>query len=308
MQGGRKAGIYVEIHIRGDLEEVWRRTQDPALHQRWDLRFSEIAYRPRATDLDPQEFDYRTRIGFGVRIDGRGESRGERSADDGSRTSALKFWSDDPKSLIRDGSGYWRYTPSGDGVRFLTWYDYRTRFGRLGQLIDATAFRPIIGWATAWSFDRLRLWIECGIDPRDAMRRSVACAAARLVVAFVFIYEGLVPKLLYHHTTELALLSAAGVSTPHASGLVTAIGIGEILLGAIIALAWRTRWPLVLTIVLMLVALAGVALTAPSALVSAFNPVTLNLAMAALAAIALLVGGDLPSASRCLRAPPAHES
>jgi hypothetical protein len=52
-------------------------------------------------------------------------------------------------SLIREGSGYWKYVPVPDGVRFLTWYDYEVRFGRLGRAVDAAAFRPLIGWATA---------------------------------------------------------------------------------------------------------------------------------------------------------------
>lgn len=302
------AGIYVEIRIRGPLDEIWRRTQDPGLHQRWDLRFSEITYIPRSGDQAPQQFNYRTRIGFGISIDGRGESTGDRSAADGARTSALAFWSDDPKSLIREGSGYWRYVPLGDGVRFLTWYDYRTRFGWLGRLIDATVFRPIIGWATAWSFDRLRLWIERGIDPGHAMRQSAAYAIARLAFAFVFIFEGLVPKLLFHHPTELALLVAAGVSSTHATRGVALLGIAEILFGAFIALAWRTRWPLVATIVLMAVALLAVAVTAPGALIAAFNPVTLNAGTGALAAVACLLGNDVPSASRCLRAPPLRVS
>src|SRR4051812_9587989 len=36
------APIYVEIAIRAPLEEVWRATQEPALHERWDLRFTRI--------------------------------------------------------------------------------------------------------------------------------------------------------------------------------------------------------------------------------------------------------------------------
>ena len=79
-------------------------------------------------------------------------------------------------SLIREGSGYWRYVPTGDGIRFLTWYDYRTRFGPFGRVIDRLIFRPLMGWATAWSFDRLRLWIERGIDPALSMQRSLAHA------------------------------------------------------------------------------------------------------------------------------------
>lgn len=308
--GSRDAadGIYVEIRIHGDLDELWRRTQDPDLHKRWDLRFSEITYLPRAGEHVPQQFDYRTRIGFGLRIDGKGESTGNRSSPNGARTSALSFWSEDSKSLIREGSGYWRYVPTENGIRFLTWYDYRTRFGWLGRVIDKVVFRPLIGWATAWSFDRLRLWIERGIDPANAMRQAAACAVARLAVALVFIYEGLVPKLLYHHATELALLLASGIPAVDAPGVLTAVGIAEIVLGVLVLVRWTWRWPLIVTIALMIAALIDVSLTAPAALTSAFNPITLNAATAALAAIALMSGNDVPSASRCLRTPPSRLS
>lgn len=302
------AGIYVEIRIHGDVDAVWRHTQDPGLHARWDLRFSEITYLPRAGEHVPQQFDYRTRIGFGLRIDGKGESTGHKASPNGTRTSALSFWSDDRKSLIREGSGYWRYVPTENGIRFLTWYDYRTRFGWLGRVIDRAVFRPLIGWATAWSFDRLRLWIERGIDPAQAMRQAAACAVARLALALVFVYEGLVPKLLYHHVTELTLLAATGISNADVPRGVTAIGIAEIIWGVIILLRWSSRWPLTITIGLMMAALIDVALTAPRVLVGAFNPVTLNAATAALAAIALMLANDVPSSSRCLRTPPARES
>ena len=55
--------------------------------------------------------------------------------------------------------------PVDGRVRFLTRYDYETRFGPVGRLVDRLIFRPLIGWATAWSFARLRLWLEDGIDP-----------------------------------------------------------------------------------------------------------------------------------------------
>src|SRR5439155_26560914 len=112
----------------------------------------------KSAEHEPQRFRYSTRIGFGLKIDGKGESTGTREDGTGIRTSALKFWSSDPKSLIKEGSGYWRYVPALGGVRFLTWYDYRTSCGLAGGLIDRIVFRPLIGWATAWSFDRLRLW------------------------------------------------------------------------------------------------------------------------------------------------------
>jgi hypothetical protein len=162
--------IYVEITIRAPLDEVWRVTQEPAQHGRWDLRFTRIDYLPRA-EGEPQRFLYATRIGLGLEIRGEGESVGEKDARDGSRTSALTFGSDDPRSLIHRGSGYWRYVPVGEGTRFITRYDYETRFGAAGRVFDAAVFRPLLGWATAWSFDRLRLWLEDGVTPEDARRR-----------------------------------------------------------------------------------------------------------------------------------------
>ena len=60
------------------MDELWRRTQDPSLHERWDLRFSEIVYLPRPDETTPQRFSYATRIGFGLRIRGEDESDGSR--------------------------------------------------------------------------------------------------------------------------------------------------------------------------------------------------------------------------------------
>ncbi|GDY62691.1 hypothetical protein SAV14893_020840 [Streptomyces avermitilis] len=40
-------GLYIETRIRRDLDDLWTHTQDPARHQRWDLRFTEIDYLAR---------------------------------------------------------------------------------------------------------------------------------------------------------------------------------------------------------------------------------------------------------------------
>lgn len=197
-------GIYVETRIRGTLDELWDRTQRPDLHQRWDARFSAITYLPRPDATQPQRFTYETRIGFGLAIRGIGETIGTRAAN-GQRTSALKFWSDDPKSLISVGSGYWKYIPDGDGVRFLTWYDYQTRFGMLGRLFDRAVFRPLMAWATAWSFDRLRLWIERGVTPEAALRRSVLHSATR--ACCVFLAGGVLARRLHRRPLLAALLT-----------------------------------------------------------------------------------------------------
>ncbi len=293
-------GVYVEILIRGDIDEVWKHTQRPELHEPWDLRFTKIRYLPRESEAEPQRFTYSTRIGFGLQIAGEGESTGNREEATGRLTSALKFWSPDPKSLIEEGAGYGQYVPTKSGVRFLTWYDYRTRFGAIGRLLDRTLFRPLIGWATAWSFDRLRLQIDKGIEPRASFRLSAIHACSRAAIAVIWLWQGLVPKLLFNHVDERTMMAASHLST----GLVPIAGLAEIVIATIAILSWRGRWFFVLNIFAMLVALASVAVASPSYLVAAFNPVTLNLAMIALSVIGYVAAEDLPSASRCLRQPP----
>ncbi|HLF79129.1 MAG TPA: hypothetical protein VJB57_16735, partial [Dehalococcoidia bacterium] len=84
--------IYIETCIRASMDEVWRLTQTPELHQCWDVRFTSITYLDRADDVEPQRFRYATRIGLGLEIEGWGETVGER-VDGRRRTSALQFGS-----------------------------------------------------------------------------------------------------------------------------------------------------------------------------------------------------------------------
>src|SRR5213593_1517411 len=190
----RLLSIYVEILVRAPVDALWAHTQTPALHERWDLRFSKIDYSPRLGEGAAQRFRYTTRIGFGLEVRGEGETSRQRALTDGSSTSALRFGSDAPLSIIRDGRGYWKYVPTSDGVRFLTWYDYRTRFGAAGAVFDRLLFRPLIGWATAWSFDRLRLWLEERVDPRVAVRQTLIHVAARMALAVCVRVPGSRPR------------------------------------------------------------------------------------------------------------------
>ncbi|GAB2826894.1 hypothetical protein GCM10027073_64880 [Streptomyces chlorus] len=180
--------LYRETRVHADLDELWARTQDPAEHQRWDLRFTEIRHLPRAGG-DPQHFRYATRVLPFLTLAGTGVSAGEKERPDGTRTSALRFSCPHPLSLLADGSGYWRYVPDGsgegDGVRFLTGYDYRTRWGGVGALADRLVLRPLMGWATAWSFDRLRIWLEHGVTPERARRNWLTELALRAAVTAV---------------------------------------------------------------------------------------------------------------------------
>ena len=230
--------IYVEILIKAPMDAIWTHTQTPELHKRWDLRFSEIDNLPRVDVTEPQRFRYATRLGFGIAISGDGETVGERDLPDGSRASALRFGSAHPLSIIRDGSGYWKYIPTSDGVRFLTSYDYETRFGRAGAAFDRLVFRPLIGWATAWSFDRLRLWLEQGIEPAQALRQAVIHGIARVGLAAVFLYHGLVPKILGPDPQEVQMLRDVGIPAASIGQATVALGIAEIVLAVCLVAFW----------------------------------------------------------------------
>lgn len=299
-----RQGIYVEIPVRASVERLWALTQDPEQHHRWDLRFTRITYLPRVNDQEPQRFLYETRIGFGLRIHGTGESVGLLSRTGGDTTSSLKFASDDPKSLIRSGSGYWRYIPDVAATRFLTWYDYDVRFGTLGRLIDRFAFRPLMGWATAWSFDRLRLWAEAEQAPEASMTAALMHGLARTTIAAIWIWHGLVPKLIYGSADEIRMLREAGLPPEWAVW----IGAAEVLIGLLVLSTWNRPRILLANVPLMFMATIAVALRSPEYLTAAFNPITLNLSVIMLSIMGWLAAKSMPAASRCIRNKPERNS
>jgi hypothetical protein len=217
--------VYVETLIKADLEEVWQATQDLAQHQRWDLRFGRIEARPggrlryttlgisgtglatRSRHLTRSPTESRTGSLSGSRTGSRSDNpSGSRSeSPSGSRTSALRFGSAHPLSPIRSGSGYWRYLPApGGGVRFLTGYRYRP------NVLPAR----LMWWATAWSFDRLRLWLETGRTPERLLHQALAEAALR--TAAVALAACALPPLAVLAVAALALAVPPLPTTPAA--------------------------------------------------------------------------------------------
>jgi hypothetical protein len=295
--------IFVETDMAAELDELWSRTQDPALHRRWDLRFTDIAYAAAPAAGEPQQFLYGTRLGFGLAIRGGGETIAAREQADGGRVSALRFWSASRLSLIREGRGYWSYAPTADGVRFRTVYDYNTRSGALGRLIDRAVFRPLIGWATAWSFDRLRLWLERGIDPGSSGRLALVHGLARTGLAAIFAWHGLVPKLLGPDATELRMMAEVGVPAAAVVVSLRALGAAEVALAIVLLLTWHRAGFARLALAFAVAATTVTAIASPEVVGGAFTPVTLNLGLGLLAAIDLLTLDGIPSAGRCRRRP-----
>jgi hypothetical protein len=117
--------------------------------------------------------------------------------------------------------------------------------------------------------------------------QSPVLTVSRVALAFVWIYQGLVPKLVCQSPIELGLLSHLG---PAFGFLCSVMGYGEMLFGLLLLLTpWR--WPFVLNIVAMLGLFSFVSVTEPALLVQPFNPVTLNVALIALSITACSVMG-----------------
>jgi hypothetical protein len=303
VQARRRKPIYVESRIRADMDALWDATQQPQQHQRWDVRFGEITYLPRH-EGEPHRFTYGTTVAPGVTVAGTGESLGDRDRPDGTRWSGLRFWAKDRRSIIEAGAGYWRYVPTDDGVRFLTRYDYRPRWGRVGDLLDRTAFRPLFGWATAWSFDRLRLWLEDGTPPERSRELAVAHAAAVSGLAGAWLYQGLIPKLVAVDEQEVGIWRSLGLGRSNARRAVRAAGVIEVAMAAATVARSHRRWPFIVSAVAMPALAVGAARRDRSLLTKAFNPGSLGLAMAALAGVALATTDGRPSGRRPLRSAP----
>ncbi|MCP1649209.1 DoxX-like family protein [Pseudomonas nitroreducens] len=113
-----------------------------------------------------------------------------------------------------------------------------------------------------------------------------SAAIARLALGLVFLYHGLVPKLLFLSADEVRMIEAHGwpLSTQR---IAEVAGAAEIVLGLAILLLRRSRWPLWLALGALLGLLVDVALFVPELLLGAFNPVSTNVAALALCAIAL---------------------
>lgn len=192
-RGGRQ--IYVEILVRSSMENLWELSQDPALHPRWDLRFSRIIPTVVGSDGHSQ-FRYEFQLPF-YAVTGTGTSLGHKTTASGQATSVLKFSTSNPLSPIGPGSGYWRYIPVDQGIRFITGYNYAPGMGAIGRKLDARFIRPGLGWATALSFDRLRLWAESGVDPaqsRNAWFLDAAARAAGLAGAAAVLRHGVAAR------------------------------------------------------------------------------------------------------------------
>lgn len=297
----KKKPIYVETVIDSSIEEVWHYTQQPDLHEQWDLRFTSITYNEKQHEDAPQTFTYTTKIMPGLAVAGWGESNGTHEKASGVKTSSLHFGTPQLISPIKEGRGYWQYIPNGDSTTFLTQYDYDVRFGRFGQLFDLL-FRPVIGWATALSFNVLARWIEIGEKPATQYRRFFSYYLLCFLFSFTWLYQGFIPKVLIKHPLEIdMLMKLLPLTFDQASTAIIWVGILEMIVGLLFLIPKLQTLLIKAQVLLFPLLTLSAIIASPSVANAPFNVITFNIGLWIASIIALLLTKELPTARFCKR-------
>ncbi len=115
----------------------------------------------------------------------------------------------------------------------------------------------------------------------DTKRLDRINLVARRALAFMFLYQGLVPKLIFPSEMELLLVQLHGLPID-AIIISTLGGVLEIILAGLLIFMRRSLIPVYLATTLLLVLLIDVAVVKPELLIEAFNPVSINMVSLAL--------------------------
>jgi hypothetical protein len=99
---------------------------------------------------------------------------------------------------------------------------------------------------------------------------------SRFAIAFIWLYHGLVPKLIFQHATELELINKGPLLGTADTTLLVA-GVGEVLIGICVVVFWNRIWPVYFSLIGFVLLLVASVAVSPGHAVHAFNPVTLTL-------------------------------
>ena len=120
----------------------------------------------------------------------------------------------------------------------------------------------------------------------------ISSKLARFTLAFIFIYQGLVAKIIFLDKTEL-YINQTHLDLLPAQSLMDAVlmaqlaGLGELLLGLLIIIFHQKNWPVWFSLGFLGFLLLDMMVLAPELLSGAFNPVSTNIPAMLLAYFAL---------------------
>jgi hypothetical protein len=120
-----------------------------------------------------------------------------------------------------------------------------------------------------------------------SVRQAPVMFICRVVLAFSWVYQGMVPKIVCKSPGEVSLLAPVAPVYQIACSMITWMGYAEILFGVLLLFA-TSRWLLRINVAVLLLLLGWVAVVDPSMFTLPFNPLTLNVALIGVSLIALL--------------------
>ncbi|MBJ9952403.1 MULTISPECIES: DoxX-like family protein [unclassified Acinetobacter] len=123
------------------------------------------------------------------------------------------------------------------------------------------------------------------MNPLQTINRALL--SIHITLAVLWIYQGLVPKLIFKVIEEQQFWQFTGIQFLSIPRLIELSGIGEIIFGVLFLIFRQSKMLHYLNIVAMLFFIVVVAVVYPHYFVQGFNPFIMNTAMAALSIVAL---------------------
>ena len=120
---------------------------------------------------------------------------------------------------------------------------------------------------------------------KQFLRQPPVLLVCRVALAFSWIYQGAIPKVVCKSPGEVNLIAPVAPAYRIACTLITWMGYGEIVFGLVLLFAGA--WAFGFNVAVLLALLGWVAVVDPSMFTLPFNPLTLNVSLIALSLVAL---------------------
>ena len=140
------------------------------------------------------------------------------------------------------------------------------------------------------------------MHPKKALSSQLTVWLVAVILGIAWIYQGLIPKILFTDTGELAILQQSGLFAGYEEKVLTAVGLSEIGFGFILLFIHKKLIHLLNILALLLLGI-GAVFSDPTVFTLPFNPFSLNLSMIGLSLIVIIHLKDLPKASNCKTKP-----
>lgn len=117
------------------------------------------------------------------------------------------------------------------------------------------------------------------------IRASLVCRVARCSLGFVWIYEGLIPKVLFRaaHPEQTDLILRSGLYWPTPESTIVALGLSQVVLGIILLSGWREKLAALAATVWMAILIVLVVRGMPNLLTDPFGAVAKDACLTACA-------------------------